>query len=39
VTGRKHFLEASITDGAGVMLTRAEALFIGTDKLANDERL
>ncbi len=30
VVGRKHFLEATIKDGDGVVLSRAEALFIVT---------
>jgi acyl-coenzyme A thioesterase PaaI-like protein len=39
VMGRKHFLEATIKDGGGAVLARAEALFIGTEMLNIVEKL
>jgi acyl-coenzyme A thioesterase PaaI-like protein len=39
VVGKKHFLEATIKDGGGVMLSRAEALFIWTEKISVEEKL
>ena len=39
IMGRKHFLEATIKGGDGVVLSRAEALFIVTEKPSTEERL
>lgn len=39
VVGRKHFLEATVKDGDGEVLSKAEALFIVTNKPDFRERI
>jgi acyl-coenzyme A thioesterase PaaI-like protein len=39
VSGRKHFLEATVKDGAGEVLSSAEALFVGSSKINFKERI
>jgi acyl-coenzyme A thioesterase PaaI-like protein len=39
VTGRKHFLEATIKDGSGEVLAKSEALWIGLERSKSKENL
>jgi acyl-coenzyme A thioesterase PaaI-like protein len=39
VTGRKHFLEATVKAGSGEVLSKAEALWIGLETFESKEKL